>query len=416
MVQQKLVSSEKTNNIESLNPDEPELRFPEFDNNWEKKKIKDITSLVTKGTTPKNFTNEGINFIKVENIHNNQINNINSWIDKRTHENELSRSILKKDDLLFSIAGVYIGKTAKITEDLLPANTNQALAIIRICDFNEVNVDFLHFRLNCEDIKKYIFQNLIIGAQPNLNLKQIENINISLPSYYEQLKISNLIKLIDKKIELLEKKYENTLNFKKSIFENLLNRTFSFEKSKNDWEEVKLDFILKERKEYADKKSDYPHVTLSKNGIFPKTEEYNREFLVKDENKKYKVTHLNDICYNPANLKFGVITLNKFGSAIFSPIYVTFEVKNANIEYVAYSLIRNNFINKIRKYEEGTVYERMAVKPSDFLKGTILLPPLKEQEKISNILNKLNEQLNLIEQEQNLIKSFRKGLLQKMFI
>ena len=93
------------------------------------------------------------------------------------------------------------------------------------------------------------------------------------------------------------------------------------------WKKVKLRDVLHERKTYSQKGEGYPHVTLSTKGISPKTERYDRDHLVKDEEKAYKITHKGDICYNPANLKFGVICENTFGDAIFSPIYVTFEVK-----------------------------------------------------------------------------------------
>ena len=82
--------------------------------------------------------------------------------------------------------------------------------------------------------------------------------------------------------------------------------------------------MLKERKIYASKDSKYKHITLSKNSIINKTDRYNKDFLVKDDSKDYKITKLNDIYYNPANLKFGVICLNIYGDAIFSPIYVTY--------------------------------------------------------------------------------------------
>ena len=73
---------------------------------------------------------------------------------------------------------------------------------------------------------------------------------------------------------------------------------------------IRLGDILKERNEYCCKDGTFVHGTLSKDGLFPKTERWNRDFLVKEENKKYKITHLDDICYNPANLKFGVICRN----------------------------------------------------------------------------------------------------------
>ena len=168
--------------------------------------------------------------------------------------------------------------------------------------------------------------------------------------------------------------------------------------------------ILFERKEYSEKGKEYKHVTLSKEGIVDKTERYNRDFLVKDENKKYKITHLNDICFNPANLKFGVICLNIYGDAIFSPIYVTLELKkkikeDVDIEYLSYILTSRDFVDKARKYEQGTVYERMAVNSDDFLKMKITIPTIAEQKKIVRIIKNVE---SIISEKSRLIEIKRK--------
>lgn len=152
------------------------------------------------------------------------------------------------------------------------------------------------------------------------------------------------------------------------LLKELCNRYFKSIHNDTSLEYVTLRDILTERKEYCSKDGTYTHGTLSKEGVSPKTERYDRDFLVKNENKQYKVTHFNDICYNPANLKFGVICRNTYGDLIFSPIYVTFEI--ADTVYPAYIelfLTNANFIGRIRRYEQGTVYERMAVSSEDFL-------------------------------------------------
>ena len=89
----------------------PKLRFKEFNDEWNLTNIRNISSLVTKGTTPKKYEDNGINFVKVENIHDNLISNISSYISGDTHNKELKRSILKENDILFSIAGA-LGRTA----------------------------------------------------------------------------------------------------------------------------------------------------------------------------------------------------------------------------------------------------------------------------------------------------------------
>ena len=134
----------------------------------------------------------------------------------------------------------------------------------------------------------------------------------------------------------------------KSLIKGICNNYFEKLSVQEKANLIRLSDVLKERNEYSSKDGKFIHGTLSKDGIFPKTGRWDRDFLVKQEDKKYKVTHLDDICYNPANLKFGVICRNTFGDLIFSPIYVTFEVcKNVNIGFMELYLTNHNFIEKV---------------------------------------------------------------------
>lgn len=185
----------------------------------------------------------------------------------------------------------------------------------------------------------------------------------------------------------------------------------------NDWNSIQLKNILIERKTYCEKNGSFEHATLSKDGVSSKTERYNRDFLVSNDDKKYKITRFNDLCYNPANLKFGVICLNKFGSAIFSPIYVTFEInKNFDSDFIGFSLTRINFINKALRYQQGTVYERMAVSPEDLLNMEIQVPKFDEQRKISNKLNTLSSRVDCEVKILEKLIILKSSLLQQMFI
>lgn len=99
-------------------------------------RLSEIAELVTKGTTPTTlgyeFQDTGVNFLKIEcfSEKGDYIQNKATHISEECHE-KLKRSQLKEGDILFSIAGV-IGRVAIVTRNMLPANINQALAIIRI--------------------------------------------------------------------------------------------------------------------------------------------------------------------------------------------------------------------------------------------------------------------------------------------
>lgn len=247
----------------------------------------------------------------------------------------------------------------------------------------------------------------------NISIEDFFNAIIVKPPLAEQQRIATILTTLDKMIELKEKRLAEKQRQKKYLMQQLLTGKKRLPGFSGEWKKTKLKNMLYERKTYSPKGLEYPHVTLSTEGIFSKSERYDRDHLVRNEDKEYKITHKGDICYNPANLKFGVICENTFGDAIFSPIYVTFEArKNACREYLANYLMRWDFINAVRKYEEGTVYERMAVKPEDFLKFEIFIPQIEEQTAIAKVLSAADREIDLIRQEIEQEKQKKKALMQ----
>lgn len=199
--------------------DKPKRRFKGFTDAWEQRKLSNLTQLITKGTTPKvkNIQN-GINFIKVENISDDGVISINSYVSEEEHMNYLSRSILANNDILFSIAGT-LGRTAIVKSHLLPANTNQALAIIRLN--KSVDVEYINTFLKSNAIKTYIRKNPTVGAQPNLSLGQLSDLEINIPNNGEQKKISNLFSKIDLMITLHQRKLDKLKNLKQAYLNEM---------------------------------------------------------------------------------------------------------------------------------------------------------------------------------------------------
>ena len=187
------------------------------------------------------------------------------------------------------------------------------------------------------------------------------------------------------------------------------------------WEQRELGKLLKERALLSEQSKDFPLVSFTvENGVTPKTERYEREQLVRGDkqSKKYKVTKLNDIVYNPANLKFGAISRNKYGNAVFSPIYVTFEVVGETTapEYIERIVTRDDFINYSLKYQQGTVYERQSVSSEDLLNLVVSIPSLQEQREIGNFFSSFDDLITLHQRKLENLTKQKKALLQQMFV
>jgi len=117
-----------------------------------------------------------------------------------TH-NRLLRSQLETNDILFSMAGVYLGKTAIVTEKDIPANTNQAVAIIRV-DTTKADFNYVYYWLSQRQVTESVNAACAQSAQPNINLAQIGSILIRLPSIEGQQSIAATLSCLDDKIEL----------------------------------------------------------------------------------------------------------------------------------------------------------------------------------------------------------------------
>lgn len=147
--------------------------------------LQELCKVVTKGTTPttlgKPFTSSGINFIKAESILDSH--SIDSskfaFIDEETNA-LLKRSVIKANDIVFTIAGT-LGRFAMVDNSVLPANTNQAVAIIRP-DEKKVTPAYLYSFFIGNWHNEYYSKRIQQAVQANLNLTTIKSLPIAVLS------------------------------------------------------------------------------------------------------------------------------------------------------------------------------------------------------------------------------------------
>jgi type I restriction enzyme, S subunit len=172
---------------------------------WPEVSVQEISLRITKGTTPTTlgeaFTDHGVRFIKAEALNGDSNLDANgfAFIDEKTHE-LLRRSILQTEDVLITIAGAKTGKCGFVREEHLPANTNQAVAIVRINNQKAVP-RFVYYLFKRKEMFSFIQSLSAQAAQPNLNLTRLGQIRISLPPKDQQRKIASILSSYDDLIE-----------------------------------------------------------------------------------------------------------------------------------------------------------------------------------------------------------------------
>lgn len=190
-------------------------------NEWPTTKIGDVCLRVTKGTTPTTgggaFTDRGIAFIKVEAITESGgfLPEKFAFIDTETDE-KLARSRLQEKDILFTIAGT-IGRVAQVTNDILPANTNQAVAIVRP-NPDLIFPRFLYYVLRDSKRIQLAQSRVVQSVQANFSLGELSAVELPLPPQEEQRAIAHILGTLDDRIELNRRTNETLEAMARSVF------------------------------------------------------------------------------------------------------------------------------------------------------------------------------------------------------
>lgn len=190
---------------------------------WKVVTIEDVTEIVTKGTTPTTlgyrFNNEGINFVKVEAItENGRFDKQKFMFINEDANNALKRSILKNGDVLFTIAGT-IGRTALVDKSILPANINQAVAIVRP-KTDLIRSKYLKYVLSNRSFTNSALSRVVQSVQSNFSLGELKNTKVFLPPIATQDKVVNVLDSFDRKINLLADINKNLESIAQAIFKS----------------------------------------------------------------------------------------------------------------------------------------------------------------------------------------------------
>ncbi len=209
----------------------------EIPSSWSVRRVKDISSIISKGTTPttegESFTDFGVRFLKAENINENGtvVDKPLIYISEATNK-LLSRSQLKENDLLIVIAGATTGKIAILTKKHLPSNTNQAVCFIRLSKNEQgASLKYKYYFLTSTYFQNLVWLYSVTSAQPNLSMAVLGRMGLYYPSHNEQIDIAKLLdrktQAIDRKVAILEKKISFYQELRRSVITEAVTKGFN---------------------------------------------------------------------------------------------------------------------------------------------------------------------------------------------
>jgi len=392
--------------------------------NWEKIKLGDLCEVITKGTTPTsigyNFTDSGIKFIKVESLTESGeiIPNKVAYIDEACHQ-ALKRSQLKKNDILFSIAGA-LGRIGIVKEDILPANTNQALAIIRLKKDSNAIVEFIAKYFNSNIVTDEIEKLRIGAAQQNLSLTQLNNLFVPLPPLPEQQRIVSILDEAFAAIAKAKANAEQNLKNAKELFESYLQGVFE----KGNWEKKELrelTTILGDGLHGTPKYTvDGDYYFINGNNLNDGKIEFkeNTKRVNVDEFNKHKKNLTDRTVLVSINGTLGNVAFYNGEKIILGKSACYFNLKeNIDKGFLKYVLSSQYFINYAHREATGATIKNVSLKSMREFK--VPLPPHNEQQTIVRQLDALRtetQKLKAVYQKKIAdLEELKKSILQKAF-
>jgi type I restriction enzyme S subunit len=375
----------------------PKLRFAEFDGVWEVKKLQDRCVFFAGGTptsTKKEYYNGNIPFIGSGNIFDEKVY---KFITEEAFSNS-SAKIVNQGDILYALYGANSGE---VSISKISGAINQAILCIR----TEEEKGFLFQILSHK--KNRIVSTYLQGGQGNLSSQIIKKLKLNFPSLPEQQKIASFLTEVDTKLSQLTKKKALLEDYKKGVTQQIFSQELRFKDGNGndygDWEEKMLGEILdyEQPTKYIVESTEYensfktPVLTAGKTFILGYTDENQGVF-----------TNLPVIIFDDFTMA------NKYVNFAFKVKSSAMKILKPNSVDVNIKFIYESI--QMINYPKGDEHKRFWI--SEYSKIKIGYPSLEEQTKIANFLSELDTKIEVLSTSIENTQTFKKGLLQQLFV
>ena len=392
----------------------PKVRFPEFEGEWEEKKGRELFN---------NKRKKGESHLPIYSVTQDQGLVSRDSLQRHMGNNASDEANLQANpgDLVYNMMRMWQGAVGICHQDCMvspayvilePRNVNPEFFIQLF-----KNSRYLYF-LN-------VFSQGITSDRLRLYFRDFIQIKFNLPSLPEQQKIVTFLSTVDTRIQQLSRKKALLEQYKKGVIQQIFSQEIRFKDEDGKefpvWEYRRLSSVLNEHGLKSNDVEEVYSVSVHK-GVINQKEHLGRSFAAATTSH-YNLVKPHDIIYTKSptgDFPLGIIKQSRVDrNVIVSPLYGVFTPETPALGYIlndyfAYSANTHNYLQSIiQKGAKNTIN----ITNKTFLSKSLRLPVSKEeQQKIAAFLSSIDRQINLATQQLNRMQTFKKGLLQQMFV
>ena len=377
---------------------------------WEQRKFVSLVDRVSK-------TNSDENLPRVE------------FEDIVSGTGQLNKDLMKKpffkNGIEFNIGDVLFGKLRPYLKNwLLPDFKGVAVGDFWVLRPNDNDSDYIYYLIQSDNFQ--VVANLSTGTKmPRSDWSVVSDTNFGTPCIEEQTRIGTFFRTLDNTIAIHKRKLDGLREMKKAYLQVMFPQAgedvprVRFTGFTGNWNNVEIGDIFEQTARYVNPKEQNIELwsLTVENGLTPKTERYNREFLVKKEDA-FKSVKPNEFIYNPMNMTLGAVDLNKTGNEVaVSGYYVTMQAKDGYCNsYFTVWLKSPMAINLYKTYATGGLIEKQRVQFPTLAQIKIAVPSYSEQATIGDLFTLLDRQIADMQSKIDKLGELKGAYLQKMFV
>jgi len=390
------------------NKNEPSLRFPEFSGEWKK---------IHAGEAFKNSRSKGHAGLPIYSV------TLDRGLVKRNELNRHMKSDAADDANLRAQSGEIVYNMMRMWQGAFGLAKEECMvspAYIVLSPKSSISSEFFNFWFKSAKMFYYFwaYSHGLTSDRLRLYFNDFSKIPLSLPVSQEQQKIAQFLTAVDTKIEQVSKKKSLLEQYKKGVMQKLFSQELRFKDEGGgdypDWEDNNFGEIAKKIKN-----SFNPSCSGGDNWRCVELEslgQANGRILKTFESKKLQSIKTK---FLSGDVLFGKLRpyLKKYAHVDFDGV-CTSEIwvfrANGVYDKFLYFIVQSETFNKYANVQSGSKMPRAdwsIVSSSRFL-----IPPMKEQQKIADFLSAIDQKIDLVAAELVQAQTFKRGLLQQMFV